>query len=351
MNNSINNDVNIKNDQNNIENINVQSNIDTNNNIVKYEISDTNLLIAYIKKNQEKILKGKFSIPAFLFNGYYLLYRKMYGLGFIVCFIITLLLTAYNYFNNNIIIYITIFITFIISILLGIFINKYYLEKSYKEIMKIKKINKSEEELIKICHKKGGTSFIKMILMIILISILVSAINMSVFKVIKDNLNKNDINNNIENTNNINIEYNTSKKYDGSLMYDTSINILDKLSITIPNNFKEGFMNDNSGLEYEYNDGINDCKFSLNSVLQYTNSNKLIKEMAEYYKVNDVKVDTINNIQWDNFIYQNSFGTNYVLTTTKDNKVYVFEYRVVSEDNNKICTNYYNNILKTINLK
>ena len=73
--------------------------------------------------------------------------------------------------------------------------------------------------------------------------------------------------------------------------------------------------------------------------------------MAEYYKVNDVKVDTINNIQWDNFIYQNSFGTNYVLTTTKDNKVYVFEYRVVSEDNNKICTNYYNNILKTINLK
>ncbi|MBP3461288.1 MAG: DUF2628 domain-containing protein [Bacilli bacterium] len=354
MNNELTNDVNdinkeIANDINNETiNNNLLENKEEKKSEVKYEVSDVNLLVAYIKKNQDKILKNKFSIPAFIFNGYYLLYRKIYGLGFLICFITSLLLMAYTYFKNNIILYITVMLMFIISILLGLFTNKNYLEKCYKEITKIKKINKSEEELIKKCNKKGGTSIIKMILIVILIFIITNIINSIIFPIIKNNTKQEEKNNNTVEVNPIDVQL---QKYNGYLLHDTSININNEFSITIPTTFKASMMNSDYAIDYEYSDQLNSCGFSLKGVENYTSSNKLIQEMAEYNNVIDIKTNTINNIKWDSFISTTSLETTYIHATTKNNKVYLFEYKINNEDNNKVCTNYYNNILKTVKLK
>lgn len=119
----------------------------------KYPIEET-LLNAYIGVNVEKIKDGSFSWSAFLFGIEYTLYRKMWLLS-IIWFVGLIIIAMFLPSFSNI-------ISFIINFVIALQFKDWYINHAVEKIKKIKldNPNASEEELIKICRKKGGTSII-----------------------------------------------------------------------------------------------------------------------------------------------------------------------------------------------
>lgn len=130
---------------------------------------EAKLLINYIGKNYKKIIQEKFSFPAFFFGGLYLVYRKMYLLG-IISYFLPMFLTIL-FMDNLIILSIVMILWLVMLIILGLFTNKKYAEKAYDECMNIdeKYGYISDEAIVKLCTKKGGTSIAGVIATIIFI--------------------------------------------------------------------------------------------------------------------------------------------------------------------------------------
>lgn len=137
-------------------------------------VNDDELLKAYIGKNYDKIIGGGFNIGAFISSSIYLFYRKMFWYA-ILLFIVNIILLNIEIPG----------IQMIISVLMGFFMNKFYVKISRDRIEKIKQENSgaSQNELIDICSKKGGTSvgkiflgmFTQFILAIIILFIMIFA--------------------------------------------------------------------------------------------------------------------------------------------------------------------------------
>ena len=80
---------------------------------------------------------------------------------------------------------------------------------------------------------------------------------------------------------------------------------------------------------------------------------ELINQMQKYYISNNsssVKKENINGISWYYFNYNSAFGQNYYYGTTKDNKVYLFEYEV-QKDTDSSCLSYKDQIINSIKSK
>lgn len=127
----------------------------------------------YIGDKYDKFASGGISIPYFFFGEYYLIYRKMY-LPALIKFIIStalifFILLAYSYSNNSMII--LCFALYVLVQLLPIFIvRKFYYNYSKHKVDKILEQYKdnSEEELVSICQRRGGTSFVPVIILFII---------------------------------------------------------------------------------------------------------------------------------------------------------------------------------------
>lgn len=120
-----------------------------NNNIEEKMIS------SYIGKNYEKLKNKHFSLSSLFFGWEYLAFRKFYSLLLIYIIpttILTIVLGAKEY----------LIIGIILNIILAFIFNKLYLNDVKKKVNKIKDSNPkaSEDELVKICSKKGGRSLI-----------------------------------------------------------------------------------------------------------------------------------------------------------------------------------------------
>ena len=79
----------------------------------------------------------------------------------------------------------------------------------------------------------------------------------------------------------------------------------------------------------------------------------MISQMQKFYKTDkatSVKKDVINNISWSSFNMTNDIGKTYYYGTTKNNKVYLFEYNVQSKTDSN-CENYRSQILNSIKVK
>lgn len=130
------------------------------------EANDEELLDAYIGKNAEKIKrKGNeavsFSAPEFLCGLGYAVYRKMYMLAILqfLGFLIALI------FLPTFWVYIYGAIKWIVILQF----DKWYLKNAKEKVEKIKSENRgaSQQDLIKICRKKGGTSIWGIIVIIV----------------------------------------------------------------------------------------------------------------------------------------------------------------------------------------
>lgn len=125
------------------------------------------LVMEYTGYNYEIISREGFSIPAFLLSWIYLLYRKAYAsaiTGMIGAIVLKAILP--DNFSN--------YVGIVIALLLGVVFNKMYIDSVELKVQNIieKNPGKSLPELAKICHKKGGTSFIPLAVYVVYLVVL-----------------------------------------------------------------------------------------------------------------------------------------------------------------------------------
>lgn len=139
--------------------------------------------MAFVGRNYVKISKLKFSLPAFFFNWYYLLYRKLYLVALFGMSLTITLIAISNYIS--IVKYIIVVFILISSIILGLLFNKKYIKYVNKKTKKLKEKNSNidVESFLQLCKKKGGTSiFTATIIYILFLMIVVVLSTLSIFK-------------------------------------------------------------------------------------------------------------------------------------------------------------------------
>ena len=113
----------------------------------------------YLNTNKENFCKNKINICAFLFGPYYLLYRKMYLYG-----IIWLLL---NFFVG---IFTSDWISFLFHVVLAFYFalefNFLYQKKMEDDLKQVNKLDKNNQ--IDFCKRKGGTTILPIIIVLII---------------------------------------------------------------------------------------------------------------------------------------------------------------------------------------
>ena len=308
------------------------------------QLIDDELLKAFIGNNYEKITTKPFNFAGFFFTTFYMFYRKMFLYALIV-FLINLVIL--NVINDS-------FITAVFNFLVGLFVNKIYLHHANNKINKIKINNpqKSIDEIKGICASTGGTSIGKLFLGLF-VEIIIGIVVLIIMAIIGITSAFGNLFFGEEGIIKFGAQDGT---YDGVLIYDNSITMLNEFSIAIPDKFKESRSNGNDSIVYEYSSGnniFNSCSFSFRGISDYSSAEELINQMQKYYISNNsssVKKENINGISWYYFNYNSAFGQNYYYGTTKDNKVYLFEYEV-QKDTDSSCLSYKDQIINSIKSK
>ncbi len=157
--------------------------------------NDDDLINAYIGDNVAAIRNRGFSFNTFLFGIYYVIYRKVWPilLKWLLLDILIKLLFVKLLFGKLLI----IIGKLIINLYFSYQFKDFYLEYVEKQVNKVKEQNKdkSREELINICKRKGGTlipSNIALILGIIFYIILLIDVIQNEFSIIVNKVNKKD---------------------------------------------------------------------------------------------------------------------------------------------------------------
>ena len=297
-------------------------------------IDDKDLLETFIGNNSYKLLRKSFNFSAFFFTTLYFFYRKMFLAGIVVFFISNVL---FNVFKNGI-------VMLLFSLVIGFIFNKLYAYHAIRKTAKIKNRTKDValEDLYFLCRQKGGTSILDVILGIIVCILGVIACAFLGFtKYFAFDMPL------VFLTNLFNIN---STEFNGTIVYDTTINMQSEFRMSIPGVF-EDFPMGSYAYGYEYknpNNTLESCNVSLLAVKNQTNSSEFIKKMADFYKESnssEINELTVNNINWQWCYYKNSLGTFYNYLTTKDKKVYLFKYEVYNDGE---CLEYKNEILNSI---
>lgn len=211
--------------------------------------------------------------------------------------------------------------------------------------------------------KELGTTpsvLLTMIMMIIIfgcITYMLTSLGYVSINFSKDSNSLNENTNNIDNNSNVNNTTNNNiPTYSGTLLYDTSVNINDKFSIEIPNNFKETANSNQNNIEYEYtSEGENDsdtCVINFGAVAEYANANILITSIVNYNsaidKVNGV---ILNSTEWHNFSVENDGEKTYYYAADIDSKVYLLKVSYKSTENPDKFEQYQQSIIESIKTK
>lgn len=147
-------------------------NYSSNNNL---EINDNRydrLLEAYVGEDYQEIVRKKINIYAFLFNLFYLLYRKLYVLGIVGLVILWVIGIKFSI--------LLIPYLLVIAFLSGVLFNPIYLKLANIKIKRIRKNNPSNDdfELMEICRKKGG---VNVVIALVIYVIFIACIIFSMF--------------------------------------------------------------------------------------------------------------------------------------------------------------------------
>lgn len=124
-------------------------------NILNDEMFNDDILIdTYIGKRIDGLKKGGFSWCTFFGGILYVFYRKMWLLG-IIWYVLLVII-------NNLLRSFAGIVGFIINIVIAFIFKERYLEHVNKKVEEIKNRNqnKTQDEIMEICRKKGGTTLI-----------------------------------------------------------------------------------------------------------------------------------------------------------------------------------------------
>jgi hypothetical protein len=127
------------------------------------EDNEFELLNEYIGKNIARMKNG-FSWATFFFSVYYMFYRKMWLVGiFTIIFEVAIAMLIPNEM-------IVLLVEFVYSIIISALFKTLYIQKALTDIEKIKSDNPklSNDELVPLVRKKGGTSGIVVVFLIVM---------------------------------------------------------------------------------------------------------------------------------------------------------------------------------------
>ena len=345
------------------------------------EIDEVKVNKEYVGEAFTKITMAPFSFVGLLFGGLYLIYRKVYILGFIA-----LIFELGIFFSIPVPFSFVIF--FVYRLVFALVVNRLYLGDVKLKIKLLRRFNpkKNQYELSVLAKKKGGTNLI--------MTLVVGFIYMSIIVGLGLTFNWQSILNLLPQNEEpvINEDSEGVTGYNGDLTYE-DYDILNNFNITIPKEFKkegqyytyvyrvplppekqpandkenegENEVDNNEEQNTEENNtsekpkekveySNNKCTLSFNAVNGYKDEEDLIKSIAYYYTHSEdegVSQTTNNGIDWYVFDSNKTNEKIYFRVTTKDNKLILFIYKMEYEDENKVCESYYNDIYNSISSK
>lgn len=294
---------------------------------------DDKYVKAYIGQNYQNIKKMKFSFPALIFGPWYLLYRKVWGYAIAI---IIISIAAQFLLPSDL----KDFVNIIMNIFLACKFQSIYMKQAEDKVEQIKQQNldKTTNELLDICRKKGGTSTKAPAIIIISALILIPIIAMYVYTndtVDVENENNNEIVEEVEEENN-------------------------EFTYTLPQGFIKaygsGFYN---RFEYQVNNSIK-CNLTVDKTTLIRNypdeKTYLEKKMNIVANTTNQPIPVMSlNLNGKNWKYMNietpqRSETMYAYKTDKE--IYViktYDYKI-NNQTNTICKTKYNEFLNSVKI-
>lgn len=330
--NELNNESQSSSDESNYKPVNVS----LNPNITEFH--RRNLLIAFVGFKYEKFCKDKFNIWALIFAEFYLLYRRMTTLG-----LMFLLLRGASFIISKPL------YSIIINIILAFTFNKLYLYHAKRKILSIEKRNKNAtyEVLRELSLSAGGTKASNAV------AALSVSIIIAIITVISISISGGALNGKLPNIN-ILVLLGKNPEFKGELSYEDNININNYYEIEMPNEIASSATTGNNiigGIKTNPNDNYSNCHYKFNALKGYSDSKNLASQMAKYYHATNKPEELqINSITWYHITYENTGIVNAYLTS-RNKRVYIYEFREEQNANSTSCAEYNNSIINSIYYK
>ena len=296
-------------------------------NILNDDLYKEDMLIdAYIGKKADKFKSGGFSWCTFFFGTYYILYRKMWIFGIILWAIGLVIGKVIGTLE-----WLELIIDLIVGISAACIFKEKYLSHATKKVREIKEknANKTHEELMVICKKKGGTSILPILLIVGIVLVTTGMElyqNFDSYNKAKDRLDE--------------IKGNETT---------TPIEITrEKLNVTLTAGFEE-VTNDStlySSIYREYSSNSS-CLFylsTMNANGATSATEKMEIDRSHYEVTNPIEEKKINGNTWAYMSKDNI----YFYKIIYNDKIYDIRFTIYSENREKNCSKIHSEILESI---
>lgn len=305
-------------------------------------LDDEKYFAYYIGKNYNAITTKKFNFSAFLFGGYYLIYRKVYAIGILwllINFVISLLTPV-----GDVSIYISFLALIISYVSCGYMANTIILNHVASRILNYK--IEDSKRVKEFCKKRGGTSIIYALLSILVGAMLFTGV---VYKYAYDQVNDY-LNNGIAPSTNEKNEM--LKRFSGTFKYNENVIIKDVISVNIPSEYSKSGVSTNYSINYQFGNGSEVLPISTVELYPIEGNEDIeeyIKAICDYYMElpSNIKQFELNGLKWYTILSTDgNKNTIYALTRKNDQTIlYKFMYFYNHEEQ---LLPYYEIILNSI---
>lgn len=305
------------------------------------EVDNNKLIIDYVGNKYTKISMSPFSFSAFLFNGCYFAFRKMFLFGIILC-LISIGIFYFVPFPYQLIVF------FVMSIIIGLIANPLYLKVVKGRVKRIRKKHKKDNQinLSMICKKKGGINFVVFLMLFILYISAMSFLTYAyIVPEVVDLIQENRL---IENGDN-----SDQYKFDGNILFE-EYDIEKKFNIVIPETFVK---DDDKIFKYRYVESNstgenNSCILTFSKVYGFQSSEEAINEIAEYENAT-TEIDSVvsNGINWNTLSVEKDNYDIHYRSTMVDNDVILFQYESGTDVSFGVCDTYLVDIMLSLTTK
>lgn len=305
-----------------------------NNNIDEFHRK--NLLVSFIGFKYEKFCTQKINFGALIFGEYYLFYRRMNFIGFLILITRILIFIYYNPIYS-----------FIINIILAFVFNPLYLSSAKGKIRRVERRNPNAtyDELRLKLLSLGGTKSSSAILAFFL-TIIFSLVTLIIINITGMSLGN-------FSSFNILVLLGKNPEFKGSLVYDTNINPNSYYEINLPSEISSNTEtgNINGSIKTDPNTVNSNCEYKFGVIKDYSNSKDLAEQMTKYYNLKTSPEELqINSITWYHLTYNNENTVN-VYITSRNRRVYMYEFIQEKNANSTSCDEYSTKILNSIYYK
>ncbi len=274
-------------------------------------VNDIDLIDAYIGNNAEKLRNGGFSVNTFLFGVLYVLYRKMWLLGFVwlaINIIVSMFLPS-----------ISTYVTWGANIIISLQFKKLYLNHVSEEVNKIKIENpgKTNEQLLLLCSQKGGTTLIPVVIVGLIYGIMFFIAYTVVMGIMDDTKDK----------------IKEQQDYYNNIGTKT----LGNLSYEIPDILTESSFSTDKNKIYDFHSSTDSCSLRITTEdpSVYSNDAKQFLEDNVSYSSTDtysgITAKSLNKRSWYYAEVITDLTENYYYAILNNGKIYSVQFSILSD--------------------